>query len=42
MAEFMHSWPPALLVATLRRINRIAATDSNKEVRDFAAAAWFW
>lgn len=37
MAEFMHSWPPALLVATLRRINRIAATDSNKEVRDFAA-----
>eukprot|EP00435_Cladocopium_sp_Y103_P061750 s329_g23.t1 len=37
LAEFMHSWPPPLLVATLRCINRIAAKDSDKEVKDMAA-----
>ena len=39
IAEFVHTWPPALLLATLRCINHIAAKDSDQEVKDMAAAA---
>ena len=39
IAEFMHCWPPSLLVAILRCMHRLVQ-DPNQEVKDAAAATW--